>query len=307
MQYSKICLFCFALGFTAAFAQTRPAFEVATVKPSPPPDMAKLRAAMQAGGRMPFGPHIETGRAEYTFMTLRSLIQLAYGVRDDQITGPDWMENAAFDIVAKMPEGASKDDAPRMLQSLLEDRFRLAVHRSSAERTVLALVVGKSGLKMKPSAGVPAAEGAPLKPGETAIDMAGGVRMVVNAATGGTGFDMGPRGKMSMTMNPATRAMHIDFAAMTMGGLADWLTERSTNNDGAEVVDMTGIQGNYDASIDEEPLTAESAADPALDSGGGPSPRMNAEVQALGLKLESRKAMVEKLIIDHVEKVPTDN
>ena len=159
----------------AAFCQTAPSnltFEVATVKPSPPLDMAKLAAEMQAG-RMPrFGPHVDAAQAEYNYMSLKDLIANAYKVKAYQITGPAWLATERFDIVAKMPDGASKDDAPKMLQALLEERFKLAAHRDTQEHPVLALVVGKDGPKLKesPAAAEPIDENAPLKPGETKID-----------------------------------------------------------------------------------------------------------------------------------------
>ena len=128
---------------TAAFAQTKPAFEVATVKPSPPMDMLKVAAALQAGGKMPIGANVDNARAEYTYLDLRSLITYAYGMKPYQIAGPDWMATTRFDIVAKMPEGSKKEDAPKMLQTLLEERFKLTTHRASAEHPVLALVAGE--------------------------------------------------------------------------------------------------------------------------------------------------------------------
>jgi len=301
MKLNRKLPLCFAFTAIAVFAQTKPAFEVATVKPSPPPDMAKLRALVQAGGKMPFGPKVDSGRAEYTGMDLKSLIGLAYGVKAYQITGPDWMEDTPFDIVAKLPDGASTDDAPRMLQTLLEERLKLSAHRVTAEHPVLALVVGKSGLKMKPPAQSSAAEGESPKPGVTTIDMGQGMRMSVDPATGATVVDIGAKGRMSLKMNPATRAMQMELSMMTMGGLADWLTERSTNNDGPQVIDMTELTGRYDASVDMD-ISPSAPGEP-----GGAFARMNAQVQALGLKLESRKAMVEMFIIDHVEKTPTGN
>src|SRR5579862_4733776 len=84
---------------TAAFAQTKPAFEVATIKPAPPMDVAKVAAALQAGGKMPIGANVEFLRAEYRYLDLRSLMSYAYGVKPYQITGPDWMATARFDIV----------------------------------------------------------------------------------------------------------------------------------------------------------------------------------------------------------------
>src|SRR6266699_2745050 len=84
-------------------------------------------------------------------------------------------------------DGSKKDDAPKMLQTLLEERFKLTTHRASAEHPVLALVVGKGGPKLKASAEKPVAidESAPLKPGESKMDGPNGpVRVKVDMSTG---------------------------------------------------------------------------------------------------------------------------
>jgi uncharacterized protein (TIGR03435 family) len=189
---------CLALTAIAAFAQTKPAFEVATIKPAAPLDQAKMIAAMQAGGKMPVGANIGTSQAEYIYMDLKSLIARAYTVKPYQITGPDWLQTTRFDIIAKMPAGASKADEPKMLQSLLEDRFKLTTHSTKAEHPVLGLVVGKGGPKMKASTEtpVPIDESAPLKPGELKMDGPDGpVRMKVDMTTGSSVMDMGLREK----------------------------------------------------------------------------------------------------------------
>ena len=321
------------LAATVAFAQTKPAFEVATIKPAPPMDMAKVAAAMQAGGKVPIGVNVEFLRAEYRYLDLRSLISYAYGVKPYQIAGPDWMATTRFDILAKMPEGSKKEDAPKMLQTLLEERFKLTTHRASAERPVLALVVGKGGPKLKASAEKPVAidESTPLKPGESKMDGPNGpVRVKVDIATGSSVIDMGLQGKMSYRMNPATQSLHIDFSMTTMSGFANMITQlfqQLGGTAGRQVVDMTGIQGNYDAQVDlslveviamaraagaDLPAGAPGAAagrgdvpvasDPGM---GGTS--LSDAVQSMGLKLESRKATVDQLIVDHIEKTPTDN
>src|ERR1700689_335454 len=191
-----------ALALTAisVFGQSKPAFEVATVKPAQPMDQAKIIAALQSGGKMPMGANIDSRRAEYLYLDLKTLMTYAYGVKPYQITGPDWMSTTRFDIVAKMPEGSTKEDAPKMLQSLLEERFKLTTHRTGVEHPVLALVVGKGGPKLKASAEKPAAidESAPLKPGELNMDGPDGpVRVKVDMTTGGSVIDMGLQGKMS--------------------------------------------------------------------------------------------------------------
>ena len=321
------------LAAPAASAQTKPAFEVATIKPAPPMDMAKVAAVLQAGGKMPIGANVEFLRAEYLYLDLRSLMTYAYGVKPYQITGPDWITKTRFDIVAKMPEGSKKEDAPKMLQTLLEERFKLTTHRASAEHPVLALVVGKGGPKLKASAGTPVAidESAPLKPGELRMDGSDGpVRVKVDVTTGSSVIDMGLRGKMSYRLNPATQSLHIDFSMTTMTGFADMITqlfEQIGGTGGRQVVDMTGIKGNYDASIElsvaeiiamaraagaDIPVGAPGGAGgggnvPVASDPGGGGTSLTDAVQSMGLKLESRKAMVDQLIVDHIEKTPAEN
>jgi uncharacterized protein (TIGR03435 family) len=328
-MFGKIAVW-LALTATAAFGQTKLSFEVATIKPAQAMDPAKMIAALQSGGKMPVGANIAARRAEYLYLDLKTLLTYAYGVKPYQITGPDWMSSTRFDIVAKMPEGSKKEDAPRMLQSLLEERFKLTTHRASAEHPVLALVVGKGGPKLKASAEKPVAidESAPLKPGEMKMDGPDGpVRAKMDLATGSSVVDMGLQGKMSYRMNPATQSMHIDFSMTTMAGFADMMTQllgQLSGGAGArQIVDMTGIQGNYDASLEislaeimamarfagaDIPAGAAGAGNVpvAPDPGGGGSSVTDA-VQSMGLKLESRKATVEQFVVDHLEKMPTEN
>ena len=157
----------------------------------------------------------------------------------------------------------------------------------------------------------------------------GPVRVKVDLATGSSVVDMGLKGKMSYKMNPATQTLHIEFSMTTMRGLADMMTQLMTQlggGTGRQIVDMTGIQGNYDASLElslaeiivlarsagaDIPPGAPSAAGgpgnvPAeSDPGGGSS--VTGALQSMGLKLESSKAVVDQFIVDHIEKTPTEN
>jgi len=250
-------------------------------------------------------------------------------VKPFQITGPDWLATTRFDIVAKLPDGASKDDAPKMLQALLEERFKLAVHRDSKEHPVLALVVGKGGPKLKesPEAPQPIDENAPLKPGEVKMDTAEGPMRMTVGKDGSATINMGAKGSASYKMDPATQSLHMEASMVTMAGFADMLSQFSQigGGGGPQVVDMTELKGNYQVALDfsladlmnmarvngvavpaaaGRGATAGSPADAASDPGGIP---LLSAVQALGLKLEQRKAMVEQLVIDHVEKTPTEN
>jgi uncharacterized protein (TIGR03435 family) len=316
----------------AAWAQTpsvNTGFEVATVKPSPPPDRAKMAAEIQAG-RMPrFGPHVSLSQAEYNHMLLRDLIAIAYNVQAYQITGPAWLATERFDIVAKMPDGASKDDAPKFLQALLAERFKLAVHRDTQERPVLALVVGKDGPKLKESPAPPAPidANAPLKPGEMTMDGPEGPVRITRYPDNSMTINMGAKGIIKTRLDTDTRSMIMESSNVTMKGLAEQLTGtlQMGGGGGKQVVDQTGLKGSYEVTMEfamadlvamarsqgMAPMGTGGGSDaapaaPASDPGGMGS-TVYASVKKLGLKLEPRKAPVEQLVVDHVEKTPTED
>jgi uncharacterized protein (TIGR03435 family) len=299
------------------------AFEVASIKPSAL-DPAKLVAAVRAGQMPHIGPHVDPQQAQYIYMTLRDLIVIAYGVKSYQITGPDWIAGPRFDIIAKLPDGASKDDAPHMLQSLLEERFKLSVHRETKQHQVLALTVAKGGPKLKPSDVVPQPidDSAQLKPGEMSVDSAEGpVRVAV--ASGATTVNMGARGVVVYKVDPATSTMHLDASGVTMSGFADMLSQFSQlvgGGSGPQVVDGTDLAGNYDLALDFSPADmlnmARAAGTLAQPPAGNPAgvasdPAGTASlfeaVRNLGLVLQPRNESVEQLVVDHVEKNPIEN
>jgi uncharacterized protein (TIGR03435 family) len=293
--------------------------------------MAKLAAEVQAGKMPKLGPHVSASQAEYTYVSLKDLIAIAYAVKAFQITGPAWLATERFDIVAKMPDGASKDDAPKMLQALLEERFKLAAHRDTQEHPVLALVVGKDGPKLKesPAAAEPIAEDAPLKSGEMKVAGPDGPVRVTRNADGSTTVNMGAKGKITQRMDIQARTMTLESSTVTMAGFADMLTNvlQMGGGGGRQVVDMTDLKGNYQVALEisladlmamarahgiNVPAAPagggaadNSPASAASDPGGGST--VFASVKKLGLKLEPRQAKVEQLVIDHVEKTPTEN
>lgn len=320
---------CLALAAVAALAQTKPAFEVASIKPAVPLDRATLIAAFQNGAAQRLGPRVDGARAEYIYMTVADLIVLAYGVKADQITGPDWITTQPFDIVAKLPDGASKDDVPKMLQSLLEDRFQMALHREGREHPALALLVGEGGLKLEEAAKSlkPIDPSVPLAAGEKQVDGPDGPMRVKNDKNGGVTMDMGEKGALSYVVDPATRSMKIEASQVTMSGFADLLTTlMRVTGGGLPVKDMTGLTGKYPIAItfSLEDLTGAARAkwidEPAPSSGStgaaapasaasdpGGSPSLLKAVQAMGLRLSARRVMVEQLVIDRIEKTPTAN
>jgi uncharacterized protein (TIGR03435 family) len=127
-----------------------PQFEVASVKRMTPPG--------DSPGVMSSGCDFLPGRVECQ-ACLKDLIVRAYEITDDRILGPQWLtsqhafESDMYAVVAKIPAGASQEQARLMLQTLLADRFKLVSHREKKSLPVYALVVDEKGAKLKKSSG----------------------------------------------------------------------------------------------------------------------------------------------------------
>jgi uncharacterized protein (TIGR03435 family) len=291
MKSCIVLLFC-----CAAFGQQ---FEVASVKPAAPMPLGQMRIGMNADGAM----------VRYTNVSLKDCIRTAYRVKDFQIQGPDWLSNARFDITAKLPEGATQEQVPEMLQALLAERFKLQLHRESKEHAVYALVVGKDGAKLKP-----AETEAPAQAADK--DKAAGLVEKRTMVAGGGGGMVGgqvPRNAMMMAMG--TNGAHLMAPSATLAGVADMLSRFAER----PVVDQTGIQGRYNFDFTFTPETTQGIMPRMTMPPAGGAERPPADIPAeragtifeaveqYGLKLEPRKAPLEFLIIDHVEKTPTEN
>jgi len=134
----------FLASIAAIAARAQPAFEIATVKRSP--ETGADRIDINLGT-------IRDGKLTLANASLSDCLKFAYGLTSDlQYEGPDWIRSKAirFDIVAQVPRGTTREQALAMLQSLLAERLRLQVHHEQKSRSFLALVVGKSGPKLKP-------------------------------------------------------------------------------------------------------------------------------------------------------------
>ena len=120
-----------------------PEFEVATVKTSPPPagDLININIGRFINGKLTFAN-----------ASLSDCLKFAWGiVSDEQIAGPDWITSKAirFDIVAQTAPGIPREQLEPMLQALLADRLKLALHHERKELSFLALVPGKNGAKLQ--------------------------------------------------------------------------------------------------------------------------------------------------------------
>jgi uncharacterized protein (TIGR03435 family) len=283
----------------ASFSQT-PAFEVASVKQSEP-----ITPALVQAGRVQIGVTIDAMNVRISKFSLYDLIRLAYQLNNGQeLSGPSWMIQERYDIQAKLPEGAKRGQVPAMLQTLLAERFGLRIHRDNREANVYVLVPAKGGPRLKQSA---ADDTAPAGP-------EGQLRGGIAVGPGGTTASTAPGGNSQTTPGPGGN-LHIVSKKMTLKAFADMIN-RYTDR---QVRDMTGIEGAYDFEIDVSgedvrnaarshgmfvPPPAGAAAEAASDPSGV---SLAASLEKLGLKLESRKAPVEMVVVDKVEKVPTEN
>jgi uncharacterized protein (TIGR03435 family) len=264
----------------------RPEFEVASIKPSQPNAQGS-----SMGMRTP-------GTLSGENVTLKLLIQQAYGVRSFQIIGaPGWLDSERYDFIAKPRveaqstqvtiESLEKSMAEMyvMLQVLLEDRFKLKLHRETRELPVFELAVAKGGVKLRETRCTtydPANPPPEFAPGQKRPDFCGNI-------------NFGRKGT----------SVVLDAAGVTIKDLAE---RALAGRMGRTVVDKTGLTGKFDIHVEWTPdLQAAQASDdsgrplPAVDASGPTI--FSAFPEQLGLKLESGKGPVEVLGIDHVEKL----
>jgi uncharacterized protein (TIGR03435 family) len=297
----------------AAFGQSAGAtlhFEAASIKPAEPGNlMVRLREYPE--------------RLDYSSASLKALIGRACQVQNFRISGPDWMSSTRFDVVAKLPPDTPRSKVPEMLRSLLAERFKMAARRETKELPMYALVVGKNGPKMEESEvdpNTPPPDGGRGLGGPAATGRA--------AATGGAGAaDCGPRGETAARAGWMINGRgHVEGHAMNMANLVDLLGGLL----GILVVDQTGLKGNYDFDLDYtpdegQPMSPGGAPAPPPPPGGGASggediripsastpddggvSLRNAVQSQLGLKLEAKKGPVEVIIVDRIERTPTEN
>jgi uncharacterized protein (TIGR03435 family) len=233
---------------------SQPIFEVASVRRSNPDS-----GQAQADGLsriMRVGIDTEPGKLTAWNETLKNLLSAAYGVKDYQISGPEWLGSERYDIAAKAARPVGEVQLLRMLQPLLTERFRVTLHRDKKEFTVYALTVDKNGPKIQKA----------TDDGNPDINM-GGRRLTAR--------------RTSLPQFANVLSLHTD----------------------RPVVDRTGLAGNFDITLNW--ARDASAGAPAASD---PTPAILTAVrEQLDLKLQASKELLEILVIDHAEKIPTEN
>jgi uncharacterized protein (TIGR03435 family) len=236
-----------ALLVAAASAQE---FEVVSIKPN-------------GTGSNSSHTRSDQGRLAALNVPLRQIIVQAYGVKDYQVEGPDWLAAARFDIAAKFPEALPKDPVKynaalrTMMQQMLRDRFKLTLHSTQKSFAVYGLVVAKNGIRFKEAV-------------------------------------------VTDSHDSNSDNNHYTGKAVSMDTFANFLSRRQD----LPVIDMTGLKGYYDLTLDWIPEPKQPNADPPPAAGAYLTEAIQDQ---LGLRLENRKAPIEVLIVDHIEKLPTEN
>jgi uncharacterized protein (TIGR03435 family) len=276
-----VCLGISALAQAAAAAPAnqpsaeRPlAFDVVSIRPDRSSTLEHEQITVT-----PDGWHIEHGSLMAALLTAyvpTTSDSMMYTV--STLAGiPDWVRTEIYNIDAKVPEAnlaAWQNPATQpamlrtMVQAMLADRCKLAVHRGSKEVAVYSLVVGKNGPKLKAAV--------PGDPHPGAVPIPGGGEFLGNDGTGTALFYAAP-----------IRALAVVLS----------------NFGGRPVEDKTGLTGLYDMSF-RRPRVGGPTTEP--DSTSDPPPTIFAVAEGFGLKLEPAKSSVEILIIDHIEK-PSEN
>ena len=254
------------------------AFAVASIKPVP-------STGVDLPVRILFSP--DSFVAEN--VSLQTLLREVYGVEGDQISGaPDWVNSDKFTVQTKLgPQAAAelqnlspeqhKRQVDAMLQALLADRFKLAMHREPKVLPVYALVLAKSGPKLQPS--------------QTADSYANR-----------------PDGKQWKGLM-AVKDGQVAAQGLPMADLAQALSRRL----GRQVIDQTGLKGNYDFTLRWPAAESQAASKGAEGQPGTESaPDANnpsvltALQEQLGLELQPQNRSMDLLVIDHVEKPNAD-
>jgi len=305
----------------------RQRFEVASIKPAGPMQgIGNVSPRAGIPGRCVQKFTLDPGRLDIRCYSLGKLIWIwAYGIPPSRLVGlawmgdavSDWSDGPKIDISAKLPEGTSRDQVPAMLRDLLATRFKLATHREYREQPVYALVAAKGGPSLQSASQNADALNTAANPQTSEPANLNGVQFYVTRLPNPDG-----RGSQVMIMNSPRMGtvrdtetgspnyiQRYEAPSITLDGLADLLTIVGIGPD--PVVNATGQQGRYQISLEmsmaelKELLTSETRV---------PGDRQSALLKAArdglkksGLQLERRKVPVEMLVIDNLEKTPSEN
>jgi uncharacterized protein (TIGR03435 family) len=273
-------------------------FEVASVRKAAAMNPGEIQGTRGGPGTQD-PERINFRRTSFLLLLLR-----AFELDADRISGPGWLTTEYFDIAAKVPLGTTAKQFNVMLQNLLAGRFGLTYHYVKKDLTVYNLVISQGGLKIKESAidphpplDLPLANPDDISRRRVAQDK--------------DGFPELPPGNTRATLGIADRYGVTHFSARQTPISILVRTLQTGLAPGSRVVDKTGLTGKYDYRIyfmrQPNPALLGQAPPPG-DINAAPTPDIFAAVQQqLGLRLEKSSVPFDVLVVDHIEKTPTEN
>lgn len=208
---------------------------------------------------------------------LLELIAAAYCVDTGQVSGPAWLSAESFDVEALVPAETPKGELPAMLQSLLEERFALRLHRVRVSRHGYALTAGKGEPRLTP-------EEPPRDPGREPDEQEQEIRQRLAA------MEHQMRSTAESGANPAGFRM-LSLPSVSLDELAQRLAQYTES----PVIDETGLSGRFSVSIT---IPTEH---------GRVGEGIFRAIEDLGLKLEPRTLRVETPVVDQVSRTPAPN
>jgi uncharacterized protein (TIGR03435 family) len=221
-----------------------------------------------------FGGVLRAGRYVNRDATMLNLVEAAYGVSEDGIAGgPGWMNSDLFDVIAKVPDGTTQATANLMLQSLLADRFKLVIRNDTRPVPRYVLSVGKGGSKLKPANGSG-------DPGCQPQQQLGA----------GNPSDLASTPNIKVACHNLTAAEIADNLHQMAGGYLDH-----------DVIDSTKLEGSWDFDLEWTGRGALAA------KGADGISVFDAVSKQLGLKLELQNVPTPALVIESVNRKPTEN
>jgi uncharacterized protein (TIGR03435 family) len=219
----------------------------------------------------------DPGRYSFGQATVRDFIMGAYQVDPFQISSKAPLEQQRFDLVAKLPDGATKDQFRAMMRNLLSERFHLKAHMETKEFPAYELVVAKSGLKLTADARPP--------------------RQV-------DGFPSLPPDRPGLTYTMSTSGGYTLVRLRAQQQPLSALVRSIRLGDDSPVVDKTGVPGTYDFIFEyARPLMSASTSTdppPAADL-------FDALQRQLGLQLVAKRLPFDVVVVESVDKLPTEN
>jgi uncharacterized protein (TIGR03435 family) len=227
---------------------------------------------------------------------LKALVARAYRTETYLTAAPEWTAQARVIIEALMPDGATKDQLPEMLKALLAERFHLVAHRTALPEPVFALVTAKNGPKLNPPRDLDQAtcsgwsdkSGFDDIQGCNSVGQLGGGTIRTQLSVGG------PNGPVRFQIT-SDGDVREEYLKMTMQQLVRRLSVPCDNGCfDLPVVDRTGIAGAWSFTLDRS--CSASNCDTYASA-----------LEKIGLRLEKTTAPVERLVIDQIDKVPTEN